>query len=408
MPMESGISTTLNPIILRWARERLGLSRRDVQMQSKALGLPYDEIDKAQVTQWEQGQSEPSLADLEALAQIYLCPVGYFFQAEPPKEELALSFRGLSEQKEGSLAPQSQQALRRFLELAEWTTHIIRQLGSEWRVGIETGSAPRSEQDFNNLLEREKERFGFTPAVRDDWRSPKDAFEWWRSRIEGLGVFCFQLKLNPKDIRGASMWLARKYPFILVNHEDAESATGRVFTLLHEYAHLVSQTEGVVCDFRGHQHRRHHEPFANRFAARMLLSTEELGEKLREEGLYHYRARWGDDTLRRIGQNFSVSKDVVLIALTELGLAPEGYYQVKRQQWEKSAPFGRSRSGAGTKNERAFRKLGYSLTSLLANRTADPSLSLTDLAYFTDMKAEKADEFVAWARGAVAECGQLR
>ncbi|MGC8743590.1 MAG: hypothetical protein ACP5T0_06910 [Verrucomicrobiia bacterium] len=75
---------------------------------------------------WESGKAEPEMEHLETLSEIYVCPVGWFFLDSPPKEDLPLSFRGLSKPKD-KLESLSQRTLRRFIELARWTVEILRQ-----------------------------------------------------------------------------------------------------------------------------------------------------------------------------------------------------------------------------------------------------------------------------------------
>ena len=392
----------VNPEVLKWARERIGLSPEEVEEHSKKLKRAYVPIRAEELIQWEYGKAEPELEHLETLSEVYVCPVGYFFLSEPPLERLPLSFRGLAEGKENRLKPLSRQTLRRFLELAEWTAYIIDELGVEWEAKIPLERELKRSEEIDRLVQQERERLGFAPSIRNQWRDTNEAFLWWRKKIESRGIFCFEMKLEPGDIRGASIWLNSRLPFILVNHQDIEAATGRTFTLLHEYAHLLIQREGLVCDFRGHRPGENPEPFANRFAARMLLSYEELKARLHSIKKCERKQNWSDTELDEIREPFFVSRDVVAIALEEIELAPKGFYQKKREQWESRKPWGRGGRGRRpTNNERALHKIGYSLARVLSLPSKEESLSWTDLAYVLDMKVERVEEFLNWARGKV-------
>jgi Zn-dependent peptidase ImmA (M78 family) len=390
--------TWISTSVLRAARERLGLSPEAVEDLSKKLGKYYTLIEAEQLKKWEEGLSEPDLEALETLAELYVCPVGHFFLEELPKETLSLSYRGLSEEKQDKLSPASQQTLRRFFTLAEWTTNLIASMGLEWNVKTKASRRRATMPGIEALVQQERERFGFTAEVRKQWSDPNRAFLWWRKRIEELGIFCFQMKLEPGDIRGASTWLG-DYPFILVNHQDVEAAPGRIFTLLHEYAHLLTSEEGLACDFRGLRTGQNPEPFANKFAARMLLSHDELRHRLREVGKYQYHENWSDEVLNEIRYPLAVSKDVVLIMLEEMDLAPNGLYQEKRERWEKFKPWGRGGgSERPTKKELKLREIGYSLGRVLTTSGSERPIPLDDLSYVLDMKVEKVPEFLEWAR----------
>jgi len=401
--METTTTTWINPLVLKWARERIGLSPEDVETQSERMGNYYAPVESNQLKQWESGSGQPDLEHLETLAEVYVCPVGYFFLEEVPHEILPLSFRGLSPEKQGRLKPLSQQTLHRFLELADWTTLLIEEEKLEWSATLQPQTQLKGEiHEVESLVQQERKRLGFSPEVRKKWADPDDAFVWWRKRIEEQGVFCFQMKLEIGDIRGASIWFKSRYPFILVNHQDIESATGRIFTLLHEYAHIISGSEGLVCDFRGLRPAQGPEPFANRFAARMLLSYEELQKKLKEMGRYAFSDTWSDNILDELRRPLSVSRDVVAIALQEMNLAPVDFYNRKRVQWEMRKPFGRGGGGKRpTNNELKLREIGYSLTRILSRPGKEGSLPVDDLSSVLGMKVEKVPEFLSWVRSKV-------
>jgi len=76
MPKKS-LEVHIEPKILKWARESIGLSPEEV---SKRLGLSVETINK-----WELWQKHPTLKTLENLANIYKRPLA-FFLATPPKE----------------------------------------------------------------------------------------------------------------------------------------------------------------------------------------------------------------------------------------------------------------------------------------------------------------------------------
>jgi len=401
--METTTTTWINSSVLRWARKRIGLSLEDVQKQSKKLGSYYSPVEVRQLQQWESGSSQPELEHLEALAEVYVCPVGYFFLKEIPKETIPLSFRGLSPEKQDKLKPLSQQTLHRFLDLADWTTLLIEEEKLEWNTTLRPKTQLRGDiNEVESFVQQERKRLGFTSDVRKEWADADDAFAWWRIRIEEQGVFCFQMKLEIGDIRGASVWFKSRYPFILVNHQDVESAAGRIFTLLHEYAHILTGGEGLVCDFRGLQPGSGPEPFANRFAARMLLSFEELQRRLRELGKLEYNQRWSDNLLDDLRRPLFVSRDVIAIALQEMNLAPSNFYNTKRALWEKRKLFGRGGGGGRpTNNELKLREIGYSLTRLLAKPGRERALPADDLSSVLGMKVEKIPEFLSWAQSQV-------
>jgi Zn-dependent peptidase ImmA (M78 family) len=182
---------------------------------------------------------------------------------------------------------------------------------------------------------------------------------------------------------------------------DMEAATGRSFTLLHEWAHLLIKRPGLVCDFRGQAKGASVEHFANQFAAEILVPKSEFEVYLRHRDLYRKRPRWGDLLIDQIRRDFMVSRDVIAISLEEMDLAPRGFYRDKRASWDLLKPFYRGSKGEKrgiTKATRRFREIGRSVANLVSVAYSQGAISKLDLAELLNMKVEQAERFVSWVR----------
>ena len=392
----------VEPTVLRGLREQAGFQYEQVEQLARQLQKAhYAPVTQKDLEQWEKGLASPALEHLETLAEVYGYPVGYFFLRELPQLPFPLSYRGLAEGKESCLSPHTRRTLRRFLRLTEWIAFLIEEHGIDWQTTLPPPVTASPEE----LAWRERERLGFSEEVRRQWVTADEAFQWWRQRIEAQGVFVLEMTLEPGEVRGASLWVSARFPFILVNHQDAEAATGRLFTLLHEYAHLLRHQDGVTCDFRGSgQEGQGMESFANRFAARMLLPPQEFVQSLQEAGKMRFKKNWSDAELDELRSRFFVSRDVVAIALQELGLSPSDLYQRKRQRWENRKPWGRARKPV-TKKERKARELGWSLVRVLVALQQKDALPVMDVSSALDLKVEQVSEFLEWARSELSPEG---
>ena len=375
----------VNPRCLEQARKRLRLAPEEVAAQARQLGSEYKGITAKALELWEVGRKDPELRHLEALSQIYVCPVGWFFLSDIPAQPLALDFRGVAPG--AKVGARGMQTLSRFLDLADWAEEVAIQTSQFMAPSIGQASL---QDEIGHVVAVERRRLRFDAPVRAEWESNDDAFNWWRRQIEDLGVFCFVMRLPTSEVRGASYWGKHGAAFILVNSEDAESATGRTFTLLHEYAHLVLR-ESLVCDFRGSNTGARVERFANRFAARMLLDYSEINARLQELGVCLFRDQWGDAMLDRIRDPFRVSRDVVSICLEELELAPKGFYAKKRSMWAGQKRFGKAKAPppGRTQAVQRLRMVGGTLARILSSKQAESTLSVLDVAEVLDVKVEK-------------------
>lgn len=387
----------VNPKSLEQARKRLRLEAKEVVEQAKQLGSDYAGITEQTLHAWETGKSEPELRHIEALSQIYVCPVGWFFLSSIPTETPGLDFRGVASG--AKVGGRGMQTLSRFLELAEWAEGVAVQTGQFVKPAIGQASV---KDNIDNVVATERRRLHFDPEVRSAWEHPKDAFNWWRRQIEDLGVYCFLMRLPSEEIRGVSHRGQHGGAFILVNSEDAELATGRTFTLLHEYAHLMLR-KSLVCDFRGREGGTQIERFANRFAARMLLVPAELQTRLEELDLRESRDEWSDGLLDKIREPFCVSRDVVAICLEELDLAPKGFYASKRAIWSKRKPFGRSKlpQKGRTQATQRLKMVGGTLARVLASEAA-AVLPALEIAEVLEVKVERIPEVLRVFRQAEA------
>lgn len=76
----------VEPALLRWARERAGLS-------TEALTARFPRI-----VAWERGETRPTLKQLERFAKATFTPVGFLFLPEPPVERVPIrDFRTISD-----------------------------------------------------------------------------------------------------------------------------------------------------------------------------------------------------------------------------------------------------------------------------------------------------------------------
>ena len=92
----------------------------------------------------------------------------------------------------------------------------------------------------------ERQRIGYSVSVQLGWLNSREAFLRWREAIEGEKVFTYQLPLGEDDARGFAIWDdSRRMPIIVVDQGE-EGYGPKVFTLLHEYAHILLRQGGIT------------------------------------------------------------------------------------------------------------------------------------------------------------------
>jgi len=189
-------------------------------------------------------------------------------------------------------------------------------------------------QDPEAIAVQTREQLGITIGRQREWRDPRVAFNSWRAAIERLGVLVFQaVGIALDEMRGYSI-AQFPLPIVVVNRKD--SPAGRIFSLLHEYAHLLLRSSGI-CDLeiapRPTSAEQKTEVFCNFVAGATAVPRAEL---LMHPVVRQHRGKsWADEDILEMARFFCVSREVVVRRLLILGLTTESFYTEKRQIFQK-------------------------------------------------------------------------
>jgi transcriptional regulator with XRE-family HTH domain len=224
----------VTPSVLKWARESIGASL-DPAVQRAAVSVE-------RVAAWESGEAEPTVAKLRALAKLYQRPLAVFFLPQLPLDFDALrDFRKLPRSGGPHVESSSPQGLpgersssRRSLpscrrRRASASSSRCRQRPST-TIPMRSPSPPvrRSASASGNSSR------GASPTTPSTAGSR-------RSRASGASYFG-RVTSRPRKC-AASHSAAGPVPVIVVNALDWPR--GQVFTLLHEFAHLMLREGGL-------------------------------------------------------------------------------------------------------------------------------------------------------------------
>jgi len=158
-----------------------------------------------------------------------------------------------------------------------------------------------------------------------------DAFKYWRLAVEGTGVLVFQSSgIDVSEMRGFSI---SKFPLPVIGINSKDSPKGRIFTLLHEFAHIMLRESGI-CDLYETSQRppeaNRTEIFCNHTAGAALIPKSEL---LRLVSPLKSIDRWTNNQLFDLAKFFKTSQEVVLRRLLICKLTTEGFYKKKRKEF---------------------------------------------------------------------------
>jgi Zn-dependent peptidase ImmA (M78 family) len=310
-PMSKSPPSHATPIMLSWARKRAGFPT----VESAAAALKLDE---AKIEDWEQGKGTPSFSQLERLAQTYKHPMMVFYLEEPPKGfAVVKDFRVAGGAGVGAFSPALAAAIKSAQERQAWASSYLQSEGSEKVKFVGSQTVSDDARKVGDAL-RKLLRVPLEEQVRV--ARDNEAFSLWRRRIEDAGVFVFSAsRIDVSEMRGCA--LTDDYaPTVVVNSKD--SYTARVFTLMHEMAHILigSTSLSGAIDAESLFDGGKTERFCNSVAAESLVPVDDFRSLV--------PASWKqktDDVLRTLSRRYWVSRAVIALRLVEAGFADKSW-----------------------------------------------------------------------------------
>lgn len=378
-----GITVELEPAVLRWARERAGLSPDAL---AKKVGTSEE-----RVADWEQ-TGKLSLAHAEKLAQATYTPAGYLYLETPPEERLPVTdFRTLPGAEDRKPSPDLLAVLDEALRRQDWYRDYLVALDEEPLdfVGVLDQSAPAVE-----AAERIRARHGLDASLRDAAGTWEEALRLEIEHIEDSGVLVMRSGIvgtnthRPLDVaefRGFA--LADPFaPLVFLNSKDALAA--QMFTLMHELAHIWMGDSGVSNPSLARTSDRQVERYCDAVAAEILVPAELLREEWD-------RAPRQDDAVQRLTRRFKVSSLVILRRLRDIdALTWDTFRQLYAQEETRFRERAEAREPGGdfyrTQRARASKRFATALVeSTLEGRTpwrdAMQLLGIKKMSTFNEM-----------------------
>jgi Zn-dependent peptidase ImmA (M78 family)/DNA-binding XRE family transcriptional regulator len=326
MPSARSPSVKVNPLVLTWARESAGLSLDDVARRLNTSGDT--------VAAWETGRKSPTFHALEVLASFLKRPLAALFLPDPPQDKpLPHDFRLLPGAERVPLSSKSRLVLRRAQRLQKLARELLTEMGLEVAPATATAKLTSNPEEVANA---ERGRLGISVEQQRQWKNSHEALRGWRRAIEDESVLVFQFSMPVKECRGFSL-TELDPPVVVLN--AADSVNARIFTLAHEYAHILLR-KGGLCLFEEGQIGRDDPPverFCNRFAGALLVPLDAILLDLRGLPVADYGAL-ADGDLAALAEHFHVSKYVIWRRMSTAQLVSPDAYWSRLSSWPQEAP----------------------------------------------------------------------
>ena len=368
-------SITLQPGVLRWARERAGLDRGALAAKLR--------LETQDIADWEHS-GRITFTEVDGLAKHTYTPLGYLYLSAPPDDSLPIAdFRtrsGLSPQRPSPnlLETVYQMQLRQAWMREEMISQEEPPL--EFVGAFSLDSPPSAVATaIGNALRLSR---GWA-AVEGSWTN---ALRILRERIESAGVLAVfngvvgnntHRKLDIEEFQGFA--LVDEYaPLVFVNNSDYKTA--QIFTLAPELSHIFVGESGLskLENLSPADHKT--EGVCNRIAAEFLVPTAELQEE------WKTAKRWGDP-YQYIAKAFKVSTVVAARRALDSELITreaffEYYYKNRARNWGGTQPT----SGGGNFWHNQLWRVGARFGTAVSRAVMEGRVSYTDAYRLTGLK----------------------
>ncbi|MTJ04961.1 MAG: ImmA/IrrE family metallo-endopeptidase [Sediminimonas qiaohouensis] len=313
--------------LLVWARDRAKVSPEDA---AKAAGVTVERLQG-----WEAGDDKPTIGQLRSLADKYKFPLAVFYLPERPLDFAPLrDFRRLPDEPEKTLSPHLAYHIRAAQERRELALELLQDMGE-----------PPRKLPLKVALDDDPEAIG--QAIRDfldidetaQQKSAKQAFDFWRKRLEEHGVLVFVVSgphrsVDLSEMRGFAI-AKEELPTIVINGKDY-SQGGKAFTLIHEFCHILlgesAISNGTGDDPTLTKDERRIERFCDAVAATTLMPRDVIMSfsEVANARLH----QWSDDELRPIARQLGVSREALLLRFVSLKRATWDFYLSQRPRFQ--------------------------------------------------------------------------
>lgn len=365
----------VEPAVLRWARESAAIEVRAV---ARAL-----KVEESVVQAWEEGRQAVTLAKLKKLATLYRRPLSVFFLPEPPVGfDVLRDFRRIGGL-ERRMSPALALEIRRANERREAALDLASALGEPIDRSVVTATL---QETASMVAGRIRAALSVSVATQLSWDDEYAALRAWKAAVEQLGILVFQtVKLPVNEARGFSL-VHDQLPVVVLNAADAPH--GRIFTLMHELAHIALR-EGGVCDLHedGAGEIQRIETYCNRVAGEVLLPRASL--------LAAYRTVIAtpdtslDSAIQNLSRRYRVSAEVVLRALALYGAVSAREYEVRREAFLQSGKERKTRTARADIARRALNWGGYRFARLAFSALDDDVIDISEATDYFGVKTKQ-------------------
>lgn len=379
--MAKRVEALVKPELLIWARESAGYT---LQEAARRVGVKSVKLET-----WEQGKARPTIPQLRELARVYKRPLAVFYLPAPPRDFQPLrDYRRLPGESLEEQSPALRFGIRHAHYRREAALELYQEIGeTPPQLNLSAGI----HEDPELVAVRFRDALGITYSNQITWKDDYDALNHWRSAVERLGVLVFQVSgIKLSEMRGFSI---SDLPLPVIGINSRDFPRSRIFTILHELAHVVLQRGGLCewdidADAGNIAEEQSIEVFCNAVAGSMMVPQAEF---LQEEIVARKQGdvEWANNELAQLVNRYNANREVILRRLLTFGRTTSRFYQRKREEFQREyAAYKKPTKGFALPHQKTLANIGNLFANLVLSSYYQDKITASDLSDLLEIKLQ--------------------
>lgn len=324
--------------------------------------------------------------DVQAIAEQLAVPVEAFFVEETLPLFHPVDFRTanphVSKFKKGTL-----EAIA-FVERVSGTLASLN-LGSDLDGSLAPIKTNYTDAEAISLASKWRKNWGVSIDDQLEYQDANKLYVSLRGFIESLGVLVLHRSFGNDEAAGIYAHIDDGPHTIVVNTTGSSKAR-KLFTLAHEFCHLLLRAEGAS---NPSVLKNKIEKFCNKFAAYLLAPDDLIARALQ---IFRYTPSADHDVIRRFAKRLGISQEALVRRLVEMNYLSQADYTNWRSKFNGITPPGDTtdgQSGGPTDPLQTKRTTyGSTLLSLLSQARRRGLLDDLDIYRLCGLKRKYQDE----------------
>ena len=221
----------INPVLLKWARETIGLS---IEMAANKINVDSDVLKK-----WEEGIIETPTKKIKKLSEVYKRPTTVFLMNNIPDENISKKFRQLLYSNINSFSTPTLMAIRKAIRIQTLAKDVLETSDNNF---IKEITKLKLIDSYEKISEKLIESLGLNEDIISKPKSIFEQLNMWKNSIEAKGIYVLEVGFPLNEAKGFAIY-DKQVPVIVLNTNDYPRS--RIFTLLHELSHFIYGEDAI-------------------------------------------------------------------------------------------------------------------------------------------------------------------